>query len=243
MEGFDHVVVRAAREGIDHVARRRVGREKQDGQDLLFVPTNQTTELDAAHLGQVPIEDEQVEVALLNRRKSIFGAFFGRDDELNGGEHRGDDCANVGIIVDDEDACTTTGTRRPRDGFGRSDFVVEFRGFGCRWWSRGVIAKDGEGKVGQTSVIARFEHEACAVGIDGGASCGRGGFVARSDVENGQDPLAILDDFFWRQVQLELAIPHGSDSTFELPRVGKPKADAPHAYTLHPGLAPRKGSD
>ena len=67
--------------------------------------------------------------------------------------------------------------------------------------------------------------------------------MPRSNVEDGQHPLAILDDFFWRQVQFELAIANGGDSTLELPRVGKPKADAPHAYTLHPGLAPRKGSD
>ena len=84
-------------------------------------------------------------------------------------------------------------------------------------------------------MVPRFELEACAIGIDGGASGGGCGFVARADVENRQNPLAIFHDFLRRQVQFEFVIPHGCHSTFELPRIGKPKADAPHAYTLHPG--------
>lgn len=98
-------------------------------------------------------------------------------------------------------------------------------------------------KVREASVVTRFKNEAGSIRIDGGARSGGGGFVCGADIENCEDPFAIFDDFFWRQVQFEFAIPHGSNSTFELPRVGKPKADAPHAYTLHPGLAPRKGSD
>ena len=84
-------------------------------------------------------------------------------------------------------------------------------------------------------VVAWFEDEAGTIGIDGGSSCGGAGFVTSADVEDRQDPLAIFHDFLRRQIQFEFAIPHGCHSTFELSRIGKPKADAPHAYTLHPG--------
>lgn len=67
--------------------------------------------------------------------------------------------------------------------------------------------------------------------------------MTSTHVENGQHPLAVFDDFLWWQLELELAISHGGNLMLELLRVGKPIADAPHAYTLHPGLAPRKGSD
>lgn len=124
MEGFDHVVIRAARECIDHVARRSVGREEEDGQGAEFFSTNQSTEFDAGHFGQVPIEHEQVEATLFHGSKSFFGAFFGGDDKVHGGEHRCDDSANVGIIIDEEDARATTNARRPRGGLGCFDFVV-----------------------------------------------------------------------------------------------------------------------
>jgi len=79
----------------------------------MFVPTKQSTEFEAAHFGQIPIEHEQVEGLRLDGDEGVFGAFFGGDDEIDGGEHRDDDGTNVGIIVDQEDACATSGARRP----------------------------------------------------------------------------------------------------------------------------------
>ena len=71
---------------------------------IVDVVADATAEIEAAHSGERPVEDDEIERRALDPLERLLGGRRARDDEPDRLEHRGHDLARLGIVVDDEDA-------------------------------------------------------------------------------------------------------------------------------------------
>jgi hypothetical protein len=116
VEGLGQVVVCAAARGLDGVGDGRPAGDDDDGGVAAgFAVAVQ--QIEAAHAGQVDVDERDVEPAAFELRPRFLGRSRGDHLVAVFRQRRRDDLANVALVVDDEDTSALSNSRAARHRF------------------------------------------------------------------------------------------------------------------------------